>query len=109
MERNKKDGMLNSREFNIRVSFDEDGKPTLGFVQSFFAVDSNCVDIKQVDYKTQVEIAKALGITQSSKSFAVNRVLRDVNIAMDCALCVDVGDNDNSMDVVEKMEFVVDH
>lgn len=65
---------LKGREFNIRVSFDENGEPVIGMVQGFYASGSNCVDIKGVPASVKAQIAKALGI-RSGTDFTVNRLI----------------------------------
>lgn len=64
---------LKGREFNARISFDENGNPILGWVQGFYAAGSNCVDIKPVPVGVIVQIAKALGMGVSSELPAVKR------------------------------------
>lgn len=52
---------LKNKEFNVRVTFDNEGAPRIGMVQSFYQIGSNCVDILPVDILTRVQIAGALG------------------------------------------------
>lgn len=66
---------LANREFNVRVSFDENGVPVIGFVQSFFAVGSDAVDLKRVSNEEKMEVAKALGIG-GAHDFVLDRMLR---------------------------------
>lgn len=76
---------VKNREFNIRVSFDTEGNPSLGFVQGFYAAGSNCVDIKGVPDSVKVMIAKKLGIKDST-SFAVKRQVAEHGKASVAAL-----------------------
>ena len=67
---------LQNRSFNIRVSFDEAGEPVIGYVHSFYNVDAECYDIKRVPDKDVIDIAKALGISKSSKTILLNKKLK---------------------------------
>lgn len=68
---------LANREFNVRVSFDENGVPSIGFVQSFYEAGTNAVDLKRVSNEEKMEVAKALGIG-GAHDFVLDRMLRKV-------------------------------
>lgn len=64
---------IKNRSFNIRVTFDEDGNPVLGFVHSFYSVSNTAVDIRPVPDSTVIAIARKLGITASDRVLSVKR------------------------------------
>lgn len=70
--------VLRNRSFNVRVSFDADGNPVIGWVQGFYAVSENVVDMKKVPEDVHVMIARKLGIERCSSCVRVNRIIRGV-------------------------------
>lgn len=58
---------IKNKEYNVRICFTEDGDPVIGFVQGFYAIGTNCVDIRAVPDSTVLQIAAKLGITRSTK------------------------------------------
>jgi hypothetical protein len=64
---------IKNRSYNVRVTFDAEGNPIIGAVLGFYTVDSDCYDIRPVKDDSILKIAKALGITRSSKTLLVNR------------------------------------
>lgn len=64
---------IKNRSYSVRVTFDASGVPVIGNVTGFYAVDSDCFDIRPVADGIILQIAKALHITKSSKTPLVNR------------------------------------
>lgn len=48
------------KEFNIRVVVDSEGRASIGMIQGFFEVDSNCIDITPVSEDSREALAKLL-------------------------------------------------
>lgn len=70
---------LNGRSFNIRLSFDENGEPVIGYVHGLYDIAENITDIKPVTLDEKEQLSRALGVRLSSESFALNRRLRAVS------------------------------
>lgn len=70
---------LANRSFNVRITYDEAGEPVIGAVLGFFAVDSECYDIKPVPAVDITAIALSLGIQKSSKSLEITRKIAKEN------------------------------
>lgn len=61
----KLENSLTGRTFNVRVTFDDEGQPVLGWVHGMFQVSETITDIKRISQQDHVLIAQALGITRS--------------------------------------------
>lgn len=64
---------IKNRSFNVRISFDSNGEPVIGFCQGFYSVAENIIDIRPVPDSVVLAVAKKLGITQSERLLAVKR------------------------------------
>ncbi|MNC65200.1 hypothetical protein D3C75_1154690 [compost metagenome] len=64
-----------NKAFNVRVTFDEAGKASIGFVHGFYDVDSECYDIRPVSEDVKASVAQALGIFEAS-DFTLNKKLQ---------------------------------
>lgn len=64
---------IKGRSFNLRISFDEDGVPCIGYVRSFYKASDVAVDIKDVPDSIVRQIAKSLGIKRSEKLINVSK------------------------------------
>ena len=72
----EKNDSLAGRTFNVRVSFDANGDPVLGWVHGMFHESEHITDIKRVGKEEALTIARALGV-KSAECFEINRQLRD--------------------------------
>lgn len=55
---------LIGKEFNVRILFDKDGGASVGWVQGFHKVDSNCVDFMPASQEVIEQICGTLGLKQ---------------------------------------------
>lgn len=94
-ERSNASNTLANKSFNIRVSFDADGVPVIGFVHGLYEMSESITEIRRIPEAEHVFIAKALGIRSSSEHCSVNRALRrctdvqpeDVAAALESVSC----------------------
>lgn len=66
---------LVNRSFNIRISFDANGQPVIGFVQSLYNQSENVTEILEVPSHRVAQIAASLGITKA-QDFGVQALIR---------------------------------
>ncbi|MNQ38149.1 hypothetical protein D3C85_517130 [compost metagenome] len=64
-----------NKAFNVRVTFDSNGMPSIGFVHGFYDVDSECYDIRPVSEDVKAAVAQALGIFEAA-DFTLNKKLQ---------------------------------
>lgn len=80
MKITEKNASLAGRTFNVRVSFDTNGDPVLGWIHGMFherdiSGDMSITDIKRVGKEDALAVARALGL-ECAEDFYINRQLR---------------------------------
>jgi len=81
---------IKNRSYNVRITFDGEGNPIIGAVLGFYAVDSSCYDIRPVKDSSILQIAKALGVTRSSKTILVNRKAKKKDVVAEPIVMAEV-------------------
>ena len=71
--------VLKGRSFNIRVSFDSEGIPCLGWVHSQYQMSEHVTEVRRIPESEHLAIAFALGIKHSSVFHSINRKLRGLS------------------------------
>lgn len=71
--------VLKGRSFNIRVSFDSEGVPCLGWVHSQYQMSEHVTEVRRIPESEHLAIALALGIQHSSVHHSINRKLRGLS------------------------------
>lgn len=69
---------LANKSFNVRISFDADGCPIIGFAQGFYEQAENVVDILAVPTHKIAEIAASLGITKAQDCSVQALILKNL-------------------------------
>lgn len=71
--------LIKGRSFNIRVSFDSEGIPCLGWVHSQYQMSEHVTEVRRIPESEHLAIALALGIQHSSVFHSINRKLRGLS------------------------------